>query len=60
MYLEENSCFKIFTFLTHVMITKGPEKVKIATQNNLLSLSDNKSIYTILKISNFDNELRNF
>jgi hypothetical protein len=42
------------------MITKGPEKVKIATQNNLLSLSDNKSIYTILKISNFDNELRNF
>ena len=59
-FMEDNSCFKIFTFLTHVIITKGPEKVKIATQNNLLSLSDNKTIYTILKISNFDNELRNF
>ena len=59
-YIEENSCFKIFTFLTHVIITKGPEKVKIATQNNLLSLSNNKTIYNLLKISNFDNELRNF
>ena len=59
-FIEDNSCFKIFTFLTHVIITKGPEKIKIATQNNLLSLSNNKSIYSILKISNFDNELRNF
>ena len=59
-YIEDNSCFKIFTFLTHVMITKGPEKVTIATQNNLLSLSDCKTVYNILKISNFDNELRNF
>ena len=59
-YIENNSCFKIFTFLTHVMITKGPEKVVIATQNNLLSLSDSKTVYNILKISNFDNELRNF
>ena len=59
-YIEDNSCFKIFTFLAHVIITKGPERIKIATQNNLLSLSSNKNIYTILKISNFDNELRNF
>ena len=59
-FIEDNSCFKIFTFLTHVMITKGPEKVTIATQNNLLSLSDSKTVYNILKISNFDNELRNF
>ena len=59
-YIEDNSCFKIFTFLTQVMITKGPEKVTIATQNNLLSLSDSKTVYNILKISNFDNELRNF
>ena len=59
-YIEDNSCFKIFTFLTQVMITKGPEKVTIATQNNLLSLSDSKTLYNILKISNFDNELRNF
>ena len=59
-FIEDNSCFKIFTFLTHVMITKGPEKITIATQNNLLSLSDSKTVYNILKISNFDNELRNF
>jgi hypothetical protein len=59
-YIEDNSCFKIFTFLTHVQITKGPEKITIATQNNLLSLSDCKTVYNILKISNFDNELRNF
>ena len=59
-YIEDNSCFKIFTFLTHIMITKGPEKIIIATQNNLLSLSDSKTVYNILKISNFDNELRNF
>ena len=59
-FIDDNSCFKIFTFLTHVIITKGPEKIKIATQNNLLSLSNNKSTYSILKISNFDNELRNF
>ena len=59
-YIEDNSCFKIFTFLAHVQITKGPEKITIATQNNLLSLSDSKTVYNILKISNFDNELRNF
>ena len=59
-YIEDNSCFKIFTFLTHIMITKGQEKIIIATQNNLLSLSDSKTVYNILKISNFDNELRNF
>ena len=59
-YIEDNSCFKIFTFLTHVQITKGPEKITIATQNNLLSLSDSKTVYNILKMSNFDNELRNF
>ena len=52
-FIEDNSCYKIFTFLTHVIITKGPEKIKIATQNNLLSLSNNKSIYSILKISIF-------
>ena len=59
-FIEDNSCFKIFTFLTHVIITKGPERIKIVTQNNLISLSNNKNIYSILKISNFDNELRNF
>ena len=59
-FIEENSCFKIFTFLTHVIITKGPERIKIATQNNLLSLSNSKTVYSILKVSNFDNELRNF
>ena len=59
-YIEDNSYFKIFTFLTNVQITKGPEKITIATQNNLLSLSDSKTVYNILKISNFDNELRNF
>ena len=59
-FIEDNSCFKIFTFLTHVIITKGPERIKIVTQNNLLSLSNNKTLYSILKISNFDNELRNF
>ena len=57
---EENSCFKILTFLSHIIITKGPEKIKISTQNNVNSLSNNKKVYTILKISNFDNELRNF
>ena len=59
-FIEDNSCFKIFTFLTHIVITKGPERIKITTQNNLISLSNDKTIYSILKISNFDNELRNF
>ena len=57
---EEKYFFNIFTFLTYAIITKGPEKVPIGSENNLISLSNNKSMYTILKINNFDNELNNF
>ena len=57
---EEKYFFNIFTFLTYAIITKGPEKIPIGNENNLISLSNNKSMYTILKINNFDNEISNF
>ena len=57
---EEKYFFNIFTFLTYALITKGPEKMPIGSENNLISLSNNKSMYSILKINNFDNELSNF
>ena len=58
---EENIkyCFEILTFLTSIKIVKGFDKTKvIAIQNNLTSLTNNKSMYPILKISHFnlDNE----
>jgi hypothetical protein len=60
---EENSKYKysfdILTLLTNVTVKKGQEKKIIAIQNNLTSLSNNKSMYSILKIPHFNSEISN-
>ena len=48
--------FEILTFLTNVVVTKGKDQ-KITTQNNLTSLTNNKSMYSILKIPHFNVEI---
>jgi len=57
-YIEENDnkyCFEILTFLTSVEIMIGHDKTKvISVQNNLTSLTNNKSMYSILKIPHFN------
>ena len=61
---EENDnnkyCFEILTFLTSVKITKihKDEKNIIEIQNNLTSLTNNKSMYSILKIPHFNLALK--
>ena len=58
---EEKSKYKysfdILTLLTNVTVTKGQEKKIIAIQNNLTSMSNNKSMYSILKIPHFNSEI---
>ena len=51
--------FDILTLLTNVTVTKGQEKKIIAIQNNLTSMSNNKSMYSILKIPHFNSEISN-
>jgi len=51
--------FDILTLLTNVTVTKGQEKKIIAVQNNLTSMSNNKSMYSILKIPHFNSEISN-
>ena len=50
--------FEILTFLTNVVVTKGKDQ-KITIQNNLTSLTNNKSMYSILKIPHFNSEINN-
>jgi len=58
---EEKSKYKysfdILTLLTNVTVKKGQEKKIIAIQNNLTSMSNNKSMYSILKIPHFNSEI---
>ena len=55
---EENNnkyCFEILTFLTSVELMIGHDKTKVITvQNNLTSLTNNKSMYSILKVPHFN------
>ena len=55
---EDNNnkyCFEILTFLTSVEIMIGHDKTKVITvQNNLTSLTNNKSMYSILKVPHFN------
>ena len=48
--------FDILTFLTNVSVEKN--KKILATQNNLTSLTNNKSMYSILKIPHFNSEIK--
>ena len=50
--------FEVLTFLTNVFVTKGQEKKIITIQNNLTSLTNNKSMYSILKIPYFNSEIK--
>ena len=52
--------FEILTFLTNVIVAKGKNKNKkiISIQNNLNSLTNNKTMYSILKIPNFNSEIK--
>lgn len=49
---EEKYCFKIFTFLSIVKINNDPS-INGAVQTNLKSLSNNKSMHSIFKLTNF-------
>ena len=51
--------FEILTFLTNVLVTKGQDKRIITIQNNLTSLNNSKSMYSILKVPHFENEISN-
>ena len=57
---DNNYCFEILTFLTSVNITKihKDEKNIIEIQNNLTSLTNNKSMYSILKIPHFNSAIK--
>ena len=57
-YNNNKYSFEILTFLTNVVVTKGKEQ-KITIQNNLTSLTNNKSMYSILKIPHFNTEINN-
>ena len=52
--------FEILTFLTNVIVAKGKNRDKkiISIQNNLNSLTNNKTMYSILKIPNFSSEIK--
>ncbi len=50
---DENFCFKIFTFLSIVKVHKGNNSKPLSSQTNLKCLSNNKSMHTIFKLTNF-------
>ena len=50
--------FEVLTFLTNVFVTKGQERKVLTIQNNLTSLTNNKSMYSILKIPYFSSEIK--
>jgi hypothetical protein len=49
----ENFCFKIFTFLSIVKVSYGNFSKPFSSQTNLKSLSNNKSMHNIFKLTNF-------
>ena len=51
--------FEILTFLTNVVVGKGSENRIISIQNNLTSLSNSKSMYSILKVPDFNGQITN-
>ena len=53
-------CFGIITFLTNVTINEGSENNQIIMSNKLLSLSNDKSMFPVMQISHFDEELQKF
>ena len=58
---ENKYHFEILTFLTSVKVTRGFDKNNvISIQNNLTSLTNNKSLYSILKIPHFDSYQKTF
>ncbi len=56
-FVNENFCFKIFTFLSIVKIMKGKSLKPLSSQTNLKCLSNNKSMHTIFKLTNFTSTL---
>ena len=51
--VDENFCFKIFTFLSIVKVHRGNIFKSLSSQTNLKCLSNNKSMHTIFKLTNF-------
>ena len=54
---DDNFCFKIFTFLSIVKVNKGNNSKPLSSQTNLKCLSNNKSMHTIFKLTNFTSAL---
>jgi hypothetical protein len=54
---DDNFCFKIFTFLSIVKVHKGNNSKPLSSQTNLKCLSNNKSMHTIFKLTNFTSAL---
>ena len=54
---KNKNTFDILTFLTNVLVEKNKKILTI--QNNLTSLTNNKSMYSILKIPHFNLEVNN-
>ena len=51
--IEDNFCFKIFTFLTIAKLYKGNDRNPISSQTKMKCLSNNKSSHIIFKLTNF-------
>ncbi len=58
--IDDNFCFKIFTFLSIVSISKNNHSKALSTQTNLKSLSNNKSMHVIFKLNNFSSLLNKY
>ena len=50
---EENYCFKIFTFLSIIELYQNNSNINLSSQTNLKCLSNNKSMHSIFKLTNF-------
>ena len=51
--IEENYCFKIFTFLSIIELKQNNSDLNLSSQTNLKCLSNNKSMHSIFKLTNF-------
>ena len=55
--IEDNFCFKIFSFLTISKLFKGNDRNPISSQTKMKCLSNNKSSHIIFKLTNFTSQI---
>ena len=55
--IEDNFCFKIFSFLTISKLFKGNDRNPISSQTKMKCLANNKSSHLIFKLTNFTSHM---